>query len=130
MNRNIPWLHLERLGVVLVVAHSLLVGALLIFFTGWTLEFAGFGSSVDYFFPRQSGVFHIVIAIGYAVEYRRSHGITLLLLAKFSAVVFLLLLSSWNVAWSVPFSGIADGLMLVGMAFLHGQAGRRRIEII
>ena len=130
MNRNIPWVGLEKLGVALVVLHSLLVGALLIFFTGWTLEFAGFGGSADYFFPRQSGVFHIVIAIGYAVEYRRSHGITLLLLAKFTAVVFLLAFSSWNEAWSVPFSGIADGLMAVGMAFIHGQAGRLRMEKI
>ena len=96
--------------------------------TGWTLEFAGFNNTVNFFFPRQSGAFHIVIAIGYALEYRRSRGITLILLAKFTAVVFLLMLSSWNEAWSVPFSGITDGLMLVGMAFLHGQAGRLRME--
>ena len=45
VNRNIPWRRLEKLGVALVILHSLLVGALLIFFTGWTLEFAGFGGS-------------------------------------------------------------------------------------
>jgi len=128
MNRKIPWQRLEAVGVALVVLHSLLVGILLIFLTGWTLEFAGFNNSVNFFFPRQSGAFHIVIAIGYALEYRRSRGITLILLAKFTAVVFLLMLSSWNEAWSVPFSGITDGLMLVGMAFLHGQAGRSRVE--
>ncbi len=128
MNRKIPWQRLEMAGVALVVLHSLLVGVLLIFLTGWTLEFAGFDHSVNYFFPRQSGVFHIVVAIGYALEYRRSRGITLILLAKFTAVVFLLMLSSWHEAWSVPFSGIADGLMLVGMVLLHGQAGRSRRE--
>ncbi len=128
MNRKIPWQRLEAVGVALVVLHSLLVGVLLIFLTGWTLEFAGFGKSINYFFPRQSGAFHIVIAVGYALEYRRSRGITLILLAKFTAVVFLLMLSSWNEAWSVPFSGITDGLMLVGMALLHSQACRSRVE--
>ena len=128
MINTIPWQRLEAWGVFLVVLHSLLVGILLIFLTGWTLEFAGFEHTGNFFFPRQSGAFHIVIAIGYAVEYRRSRGITLILLAKFTAVVFLLMLSSWNEAWSVPFSGITDGLMLVGMAIIHGQAGRCRIE--
>ena len=128
MNNKIPWQRLEAVGVTLVVLHSLLVGILLIFLTGWTLGFAGFDKSVNFFFPRQSGAFHIVIAIGYALEYRRSRGITLILLAEFTAVVFLLMLSSWNEAWPVPFSGITDGLMLVGMAILHGQAGRCRME--
>ena len=128
MNRKIPWQRLEAVGVGLVVMHSLLVGILLIFLTGWTLKFAGFDHSINFFFPRQSGAFHIVIAIGYALEYRRSRGITLILLAKFTAVVVLLMLSSWNEAWSVPFSGVTDGLMLVGMAFLHGQAGKSRVE--
>ena len=128
MNRKIPWQRLEMMGVALVVLHSLLVGVLLIFLTGWALEFAGFNHSVNYFFPRQSGAFHIVIAIGYVLEYRRSRGVVLILLAKSTAVVFLLMMSSWNEAWSVPFSGIADGLMLAGMVLLRGPAGRSRRE--
>ncbi|MEN8008016.1 MAG: hypothetical protein ABFS42_13435 [Candidatus Krumholzibacteriota bacterium] len=128
MNKRNSWERFEAVGVALVVLHSLVLGVMLIFLPGWTLEFAGFDGPDDYFFPRQSGAFHIVVALGYALEYRRSRGITLILLAKFTAVVFLLLLSPWDKAWSVPFSGIADGLMLVGMTLLHGQASRRRME--
>jgi hypothetical protein len=48
-----------------------------------------------------------------------------MLLAKATAVVFLLIMSPWKEAWSVPFSGVFDGLMLVGMAFLHWLARKR-----
>ena len=76
------------------------------------------------FFPRQSGAFHIILALGYLWEYRAHQTIRLMLLAKATAVVFLLIMSPWKEAWSVPFSGIFDGLMLVGMAWLHRMANR------
>ena len=40
------------------------------------------------------------------------------------AVVFLLVMSPWKEAWSVPFSGITDGLMLVGMVVVNRLANR------
>ena len=63
MNRKIPWPRLEAVGVALVVMHSLLVGILLMFLTGWTLRFAGFDHSINFFFPRQSGAVATVIAL-------------------------------------------------------------------
>lgn len=47
-----------------------------------------------------------------------------MLMAKGVAVVFLLIMSPWKEAWSVPFSGVFDGLMLVGMFFVHRMANR------
>ncbi len=121
MIRTISWPALEKLGIVLVALHSLLVGALLLFIPAWTLGFAGWEAVDDLFFVRQSGAFHFVVAAGYLVEYRGRGSINLLIVAKSTAVVFLLALSPWGEAWSVPFSGITDGLMLVGMVVIHRQ---------
>ena len=116
---------LEALGVFLISLHSLIIGLMLIFASQWVLNFAGWAHVDHLFFPRQSGAFHIILALGYFWEYR-SHGtIRLLLLAKATAVIFLLIMSPWREAWSVPFSGVFDGLMLVGMAWIHRMVAVR-----
>jgi len=127
MTHSLPWAKLEKLGVSLVVLHSLFVGALLVFIPEWTLKFAGWGGTDTLFFPRQSGAFHFVVAAGYFVEYRRCGSINLLVMAKTTAVVFLLVMSPWKEAWSVPFSGIADGLMLGGMLLVRHLAKRQTV---
>lgn len=119
------WRQLEKVGVFLVALHSFLIGMMLIFTTTWVLDFAGWDEVSHPFFPRQSGAFHIILAAGYFWEYRVHGTIRLMLLAKATAVVFLLIMSPWKEAWSVPFSGIFDGLMLVGMAWIHRLAGRK-----
>ena len=124
MSDRIPWRGLEKLGVFLVALHSFLIGLMLIFATARILGFAGWEEVPRLFFPRQSGVFHIILAVGYWWEYRRHGTIGLMLMAKAVAVVFLLIMSPWKEAWSVPFSGVFDGLMLVGMAFIHRMAQR------
>ena len=117
------WGKLENLGVFLIALHSFLIGMMLIFTTTWVLDFAGWDEVSHPFFPRQSGAFHIILAAGYFWEYRAHGTIRLMLLAKATAVVFLLIMSPWKEAWSVPFSGVFDGLMLVGMAWIHRLAG-------
>jgi hypothetical protein len=126
--RRFGWSRLESVAVVLVALHSYTVGAKLLFLPAWTLEFAGWGPVDELFFPRQSGAFHLVVATGYLLEFYHHRGITLLLAAKSTAVVFLIALNPWATAWSIPFSGIFDGLMLVGMFVLHRlvAAERRR----
>jgi len=121
-SRNLPWRKLESVALILVALHSYAVGAMLLLATAWTMKFAGWGEVDALFFPRQSGAFHLVVATGYLLEYFRRGSITLLILAKVTAVVFLLVLNPWQTAWSIPFSGIFDGLMLVGMLFLHAKA--------
>lgn len=125
MSGGIPWRKLDMIGVTLVTLHSLLVGFLLFFIPEWTLKFAGWDQVDTLFFPRQSGAFHFVVALGYFVEWRRCGTINLLLIAKSTAVIFLLVLNPWSEAWSVPFSGITDGMMLVGMFIVHRMARRQ-----
>lgn len=119
------WARLETVGVFLVSLHSLLIGVGLMVATDWILNFAGWGHVENLFFPRQSGVFHVVIAVGYWWEYRRHGSIFLMIFAKSAAVVFLLVMSPWKEAWSVPFSGITDGLMMVGMLTVRRLARPR-----
>ena len=119
VGRRPSWRRLETVALLLVTLHSYVVGALLLFFTAWTLGFAGWGDEAGLFFPRQSGAFHMILATAYLWEYFRTGGITLLVMAKATAVVFLIALNPWSTAWSIPFSGILDGLMLVGMLVLH-----------
>ena len=128
--RRPSWRQLETIALVLVAAHSYVLGLMLMLLPAWTLNFAGWGEVDELFFPRQSGAFHLVVATAYLLEYFRTGGIILLLSAKATAVVFLLALNPWASAWSIPFSGVFDGLMLVGMFFLHFQARReaRRVD--
>lgn len=116
------WRRLENVGVWLVFVHSFLIGIMLMFASAWVLDFAGWDQVDHLFFPRQSGAFHIVLAAGYLWEFARHRGISLMLMAKGAAVVFLLVLSPWQEAWSVQFSGLMDGVMLVGMALVHRLA--------
>ena len=124
MGERFDWARLETVGVFLVSLHSLLIGAGLIVATDWILTFAGWGHVDHLFFPRQSGVFHIIVAVGYWIEHRRHGTIFLMVFAKSSAVIFLLVMSPWKEAWSVPFSGVTDGLMMVGMVVVNRLARR------
>jgi hypothetical protein len=102
-----PWL------VVLITAHTLGVGAMLLFAPAWSCTvFGGWTSLGPLFFPRQSGIFHFVLAFAYLWEYFRHGGITIMVAAKCFAVVFLLACTALDaVPWVVPFSAVTDGLM-------------------
>jgi len=102
----------ERGLIVLVALHSLAVGAVLCLFPRFAMAVAGFDAATPAFFPRQAGVFHLVLAFGYLQEHFRRDEVSLLLFAKGSATVFLLALAAASdVPWAVPVSGAADGLM-------------------
>ena len=112
----------ERVLIFLIARHSIVVGVMLLFFPEWAVEFAGWSGADPVFFIRQAGIFHFVLAAGYLVEYSRTQTITLLLIAKTTAFVFLVggsLLA--DTPWSVWFSGIADGAMAL-VAFLVHRA--------
>ena len=117
---------LEAPLVTLVALHSYGVGAMLILAPAWAVRFAGWHGADPLFFPVQAGVFHLVLATGYLLEYRRSRGVSLLLLAKGTAFVFLMGAVIFSrVPWAVPFSGVADGLMGLAVALVHA-GGRAR----
>lgn len=99
--------------VLLIAAHSLAVGIVLLFLPQWATDFGGWGEVTPTFFVRQGGAFHLVVAVGYVLEYRRSQSVTLLLFAKTLAFVFLIGVTVLEpgTAWAVPLSGVADGAM-------------------
>lgn len=112
----------ERILIVLIALHSIAVGIMLMFFAEWAVSFAGWTGAEPIFFIWQAGAFHFVLAAGYLVEHLRHRSITLLLIAKTTAFVFLLggsLLA--DTPWSVWFSGVADGAMAL-VAFLVHRA--------
>jgi hypothetical protein len=99
----------ERLLVVLVALHSVLVGAFLILAPQWGARFGGFGAVTPLFFARQAGAFHMVVAAVYIVEHRRYGGVLLLVLTKAIAVAFLALTAALSDSpWVVPFSALGD----------------------
>jgi hypothetical protein len=103
---------LERWLIVLIAAHSIGVGAMLLLVPAWAVRFAGWSDVTPLFFPRQAGVFHVVLGIGYLIEFFNYRGIHLLVTAKTIAFVFLVTASLlMDSPWSVPFCGITDGLM-------------------
>jgi len=111
---------LERWIVVFIAIHSTAVGLLLLIAPGWSAEFGGWSAATPLFFTRQAGVFHIVVAIGYAIEYFRYGSVSFLVATK--AVAFVFLAAAFLLgesAWAVPFSAIVDGLMAVVVVGLH-----------
>jgi hypothetical protein len=110
----------ERILIVLIALHSIAVGIMLMFFAEWAVSFAGWTGAEPIFFIWQAGAFHFVLAAGYLVEHLRHRSITLLLIAKTTAFVFLLggsLLA--DTPWSVWFSGVADGAMALVAFLVH-----------
>lgn len=120
---ELPWRRLERWLVVLVAVHSLAVGAMLLLAPGWSVRFAGWSGAEPLFFPRQAGAFHFVVAFGYLHEHLRWRGVTLLVVTKGIALVFLgAAFALGEAAWSVPLSGLADGLMGAAVWAVHRRA--------
>ena len=115
----------ERLLIILIALHSIIVGVMLLFFAEWAVKFAGWSGADPVFFIWQAGIFHFVLATGYLVEYSRTQTISLLLIAKTTAFVFLIggnLLA--ETPWSVWFSGLADGAMALTAFLVHRAVTR------
>lgn len=114
------WHRLEGWVVVLVILHSVAVGVMLTLFPGWSTRFGGWEGVDPLFFPRQAGVFHFVVSFAYAWEYLRLRGVTILVVTKVVACAFLMAATLFGeAAWSVPFSGVADGLMGLVVLGIH-----------
>jgi len=110
----------ERILIYLISLHSVIVGLMLLFAADWAVRFAGWAGADPIFFIWQAGAFHFVLATGYLLEYSRSQTVSLLLVAKTFAFVFLLggsLLT--QTPWSVWFSGFADGAMALTAFLVH-----------
>ena len=110
----------ERILIILISLHSFIVGLMLLFAADWAVRFAGWTVADPIFFVWQAGAFHFVLATGYLVEYSRTQTISLLLIAKTTAFVFLIGGSLLvETPWSVWFSGFADGAMALTAFLVH-----------
>ena len=100
----------------LVAVHSFLVGVGLIILPSSLIEFFGYQTCLERFFPSQGGVFHIAMAVGYAMPaYNLKHYECLIIFSivvKFMATVFLLIYFFFvSPIWLVILSCISDFLM-------------------
>ncbi|HEX7527613.1 MAG TPA: hypothetical protein VF425_00770 [Thermoanaerobaculia bacterium] len=123
--RPIPWRAIEKALVVAVALHSYAVGFFLLFFTRWGARFGGWGEVSPLFFARQAGIFHFVVASGYLIEYFRARGVSLLLLAKATATVFLVaMMLEDGGPWVLPLSALGDALMGLAVWIAHRKASQ------
>jgi hypothetical protein len=118
--------NLERWLVVLIALHTYGIGFGLLVVPEWALRFGGWQTIPPLFFPRQAGVFHLVLGSGYLFEYGRLRSVWLLLTAKACAFVFLVGATVVAaVPWFVTFAGVVDGLM--GLAALAAHLAVSRV---
>lgn len=123
--REPTWDRLEGWVVGLIVAHSVGVGVLLTFFPAWATSFGGWDDLDAFFFTRQGGIFHFVVAFAYGYEWLRLRGVTILVVTKSVACMFLVGATvAGEAAWSVPFSAVGDGLMGLVTFAIHLLASR------
>ncbi len=97
----------------LVALHSLVVGVGLIIMPASLIDFLGYESCAERFFPSQGGVFHIAMAVGYAMAAsnldRFECLIVFSIVVKFIATIFLFTyFIFFNTIWLVLLSGLTD----------------------
>ena len=116
----------ERCLVLVVALHAIGVGAMLLLAPAWSCRVLGGWTALGpLFFPRQSGIFHFILAYAYLWEYFRLRTVTIMVVAKTVAVVFLLACTALDgVPWVVPFSGVTDGMMGVTILLVHRAVAR------
>ncbi len=129
MTSKLDWDRVESWLIVLIAVHSVTVGLFLLFLTRWGVDFGGWEGLNLTFFARQAGSFHIVVAIGYLLEYFRHREVTFLLVTKIIAVLFLVsMMMVESVPWALPLSALGDGLMVPLVYFVHARGEAARAE--
>lgn len=112
----------ERLLIILIALHSAAVGVMFLILPQWTIHFAGWEGIEPVFFAFQAGIFHLVLATAYMLEYHQYRGISILLTAKCIAFVFLITATIIDpIPWAVWTSGILDGIMALVVWWVHRQ---------
>jgi len=109
-------------------AHSLAVGAVLLFVPALLVR-VGWPSPPDGFFVMQGGAFHVVLGLGYLLEWRIHRRLQLLVLAKACAVAFLGVTLALGQA--PPIAGLAlagDAAFLAAAALLERAVVQSRSE--
>ena len=110
----------------LFTIHSAIVGFALILIPFHLLEFFGYFDYSGIFFKTQGGVFHIVMAVAYAlaaVNLEKAHFVIVFIIAaKSMATLFLLSYFFWiEPIWMVLLSALGDGAMAVVLYLIYSQ---------
>jgi hypothetical protein len=114
----------ERILIVLVALHSVIIGVVFFLAPDWLIRFGGWQRIEPIFFAHQAGAFHLALATAYLIEYFRYRGILVILGAKSIALIFLMLEAFLGtVPWAVPVSGLGDGAMAVLVWWVHRRVG-------
>ena len=121
----------ERLLIILVALHTLIIGLVFLTVPDWAVKFGGWPQTIrPIFFGYQVGIFHVVLVCGYLIEYFRYRGISLIITAKSIALVFLLITPLFHeVPWAVPVSGVVDGAMALVVWRVHRAVNPDRAQL-
>lgn len=112
----------EKLLIHLIALHSIMVGAMFLLLPQWTMRFAGWHGIEPIFFAYQAGIFHMVLAAAYLIEWHRYRGVAIVITAKVIAFFFLITATLIDpIPWAVWTSGILDGGMAVVVWWVHRQ---------
>lgn len=124
MSTKLDFKQLEKWLVIFIAIHSFAIGFSLLFLTRWGAALGGWPEVVPLFFARQAGIFHIVVAAGYLIEYFRYGGVTFLQVTKILAVAFLtgIMVTDPAAPWTIPLSAFVDGLMALVVYLVHRRA--------
>lgn len=124
------WPEREALLVLLIALHSIGVGILLLFGSNLALRLGGWIEGDSLFFVRQGGIFHLIIATLYLLDYFRRNSILPIVIAKSAAVAFLVAMRATGEPALVLVSALVDALMLIAILSVrfqlrgHDGAGR------
>ncbi len=116
----------EQAVAVAAVVQGAAVGAWLVLLPAMALRVGGFPAA-PLFFVRWAGVLQLVLAIGYAMEWRRFRKVTLLVASKTVVALFLAASAQgeelpWPMILAIPL----EAVLAVAAAVLHGPAQRSR----
>ncbi len=124
-----PW-SLLAISVILVSAHSIVLGIVLLAAPKWLLSTFGWSIDCHPFFLQQAGLFHILLGTFYAIEFYASSRVRILLTTKVSAVLFLTVQYVWSVReLGVLLSNGIDGAMAVLVGGLWWRATRSQAAV-
>jgi hypothetical protein len=119
----------EKLLVSLIALHSAMVGSMFLLLPQWTMRFAGWREIDPLFFAYQAGIFHMVLAAAYLIEWHRYRGVSILITAKIVAFVFLITATIIDpIPWAVWTSGVLDGLMALVVWWVHRNVAGEKVR--
>jgi hypothetical protein len=117
----------------LIAVHSIAIGLALIIQPAVLMEWSGFGSEHERFFPTQGGVFHLLMAVAYvmgALNSQKYHYLIIFsMIVKAVATTFLFIYCFIvEFRWTILIFGLVDGMM--GMMIFFALAYRRHFHKI